>query len=166
MTEHAVAEQGGERLGDLQVKVVATFGGVGGRLQLLEGLVPSLQVARRFSGRASRLEALAIGDHEVVEPFGQVANRRRVVDHRGGDLVDLGLPLGVGLLLVESFELGNVDADFAGRPLADPEREGGAGSVNDGGGREDSDAHDGQPGQAVSLPGQASLLEGDRIGRP
>ncbi len=56
---------------------------------------------------------LGDGDGQVDQPVGQVADRRGVVDHRRRDLIDVHLPGGVGLLLVEPLELGNVDPHLA-----------------------------------------------------
>jgi hypothetical protein len=115
-----------------------------------------------------RVEPRRLGDRDdqLAEPAGEVADRRRVVDHRRRHLVDDHLPRGVGLLLVEAMELGHVDPELAAGPLAEPEREGGAGAVHDGGGDQDGHGDDGQARQSLALPGQASLLDGGRIGGP
>ena len=66
------------------MQVVAALGRVGGRLDVEKVSGFSFQVVRTVSGTSSNRLDLAIVDRQVVEPVGQVLDRRRVVDSSTG----------------------------------------------------------------------------------
>src|SRR5262249_47609418 len=84
-------------------------GGGGGGLQLGEEGGGELPGAAEVPRQGGERGGLGHRDDQVVEPLGQVAERRRVVHDRRGDLVDRLLAGGVGLLLVEPLERGDVN---------------------------------------------------------
>ena len=73
----------------------------------------SFQVVRTVSRRSSNRAALAIGHGQVVEALGQLADRRRIVDHHRRHLVGGGLALVAGLGLVADLEFLDVDPQLA-----------------------------------------------------
>ena len=162
--EQAVADQRLEGLRDLPVQLLAALGGGGRLLQDLEFRVVQVPRLAQVLGEVLDPGALATASTRSIEPLGEVAERGGVVDHRGGDLAGLDLPLGVGLDQVAPLELGDVDADLAAGTLAEPVGERRPGAVQDGGDRQHGDADDGQPRQPVALADGASVLEGDRVG--
>ena len=143
--EDAVAGERPERRGDLRVQLVPPGGRVGGRLELGEDLGPELP--GRPDVLAQLLEPGGLGDRhgQVVQALGQLADRRRVVDHRRRDLVGGRLPLVAGLGLVADPELLDVDPELAVGALADPVGERRPGAVDDRRGGQQRDDHQRQP---------------------
>ena len=164
--EDAVADDRGEGLGDGAAEVLATLGRVARLAEVVEGLLGQVPRLEHVGGEGRGRLATGVGDglDEVLEQLLELEDRGRVVGEERRDFPGRLLPEPVGLHQVEALELGDVDAEVARGPLADPEGEGGAGAGDDHAAEQDRQDDRDQARDAAALPGEAELPRLDRVG--